>query len=718
MIQSAQSILKSIFGYDNFRPLQQDIIANIVAKNDTLVIMPTGGGKSLCYQIPALLFDGLTIVVSPLISLMKDQVEQLRDVGVAAEFLNSSLSPQEYEHVVTDVQNGKIKLLYAAPEGLLTERMMALLKSQKVDCLTIDEAHCISEWGHDFRPEYRRLVEVRQKFPDAVCVALTATATPRVRDDIATTLGFEKSNEFIASFNRDNLFLQVTPKNDPARQVVQFLEAHPDQSGIIYCFSRRQVDELSAFLAAHKYSVLPYHAGLADEKRKKNQELFIRDDVQIIVATIAFGMGINKPNVRFVIHYDLPKNIESYYQEIGRSGRDGVRADCLLLFSYGDQQKIRYFIDQKEDEQDRRNALAHLDAMLRYAETDACRRLPLLTYFGENYTKPECGMCDNCLAEKAEHVDITVAAQKFLSCVKRTNERFGAAHIIDILRGSENKKVIDFGHHHLPTHGVGKEYSKEQWTHLSRQFLAQDLLYKDVDYGSLKITERGSAVLFQNEKVFGRLEEKQVAVSGATGAEYDRGLFERLRQKRKEIADRQNVPPYVIFSDRSLIDMATYFPQSRDKFLDISGVGLTKLNRYGNVFLNVIRLYCEEQRIDEKPRSAQISMHTYKTLGKKRYQQVGEKFCDGFSVSELAEEGGVRRQTIIKHLNDYVREGHSIPADQVLQDVTIDEKQQQEVLALFQKYGTGYLGPVFDALNGTVTYDDLHLLRLYVMCKA
>jgi ATP-dependent DNA helicase RecQ len=717
MSKTAKSILKSTFGYDEFRPLQEKIIENVLEKNDSLVIMPTGGGKSLCYQIPALLFDGLTIVVSPLISLMKDQVEQLQAVGVSAEFLNSSLQAEEYDKIVGDVRAGKVKMLYAAPEGLLTERMLNLLQSQKVDCLTIDEAHCISEWGHDFRPEYRRLVEVRQKFPDAVCMALTATATPRVREDIAATLGFEKSNEFIASFDRDNLFLQVTPKNDPARQVVQFLEQHPDQSGIIYCFSRRQVDELAAFLAAHTYSVLPYHAGLADEARKKNQELFIRDDVQIIVATIAFGMGINKPNVRFVIHYDLPKNIESYYQEIGRSGRDGLRADCLLLFSYGDQQKIRYFIDQKEDEQDRRNALAHLDAMLRYAESDACRRAPLLTYFGENYTKAECGMCDNCLSEQRAQVDITVAAQKFLSCVKRTNERFGAGHIIDILRGSENKKVLDFGHQHLPTYGVGKEHSKQQWTHLSRQFMSQDLLSKDIDYGSLKITEKGAAVLFQDKKVFGRLEEKQVAISGATGAEYDRGLFERLRAKRKEIADRQNVPPYVIFSDRSLIEMATYFPQRRDTFLDISGVGVTKLNRFGNVFLAVIRAYCEENNLNEKPKSAQISMSSTRSMGKKRFHQVGEAFCDGQSVSELAEEAGVRKQTIIKHLYDYVREGNAIPADQLLSDVTVGLELQKEVLSLFEKMGVAYLTPVYDALHGRVRYDDLHLLRIYAMSK-
>ena len=716
MPQSAQSILKNVFGYDEFRPLQKEIIDNVLAKRDTLVIMPTGGGKSLCYQIPALLFDGLTVVVSPLISLMKDQVEQLKEAGVAAEFLNSSLSAQEYERIRGEVQAGKVKLLYAAPEGLLTERMLSMLKSQKVECLTIDEAHCISEWGHDFRPEYRRLVEVRRQFPDAVCIALTATATPRVQKDITETLGFEKSNEFVASFNRENLFLQVRPKTDPARQTVQFLEQHPNQSGIIYCFSRRQVDELAAWLASHNYSVLPYHAGLTDEQRRQNQELFIRDDVQIIVATIAFGMGINKPNVRFVIHYDLPKNIESYYQEIGRAGRDGLRADCLLLFSYGDQQKIRYFIDQKEEPQERRNALHHLEAMMRYAETDACRRTPLLTYFGENYTEANCGMCDNCVEEKKALVDVTVAAQKFLSCVKRTREIFGANHIIDVLRGSENKKVLDFGHHKLPTYGVGREYSRRQWQHLARQFLAQDLLFKDVDYGSLKITEKGADVLFREAKVFGRLEEQQIAAAGGE-SRHDERLFTLLRQKRKQLADRQNVPPYVIFSDRALIEMATLYPQSRQSFLAINGVGEVKLNRYGNVFLTVIRNFCEEHNIAEGQASMLASNPTPRAGGKKRFIQIGEAFQAGKSIADLIQEFHIKRSTIVRHLFDYIKSGNALPPERVLAESKLSPQLQKESLAAFERLGGDYLTPVFEALRQKASYDELHIMRIYYLSK-
>src|SRR5512139_3494880 len=342
------SLLKTTFGYDTFRPLQQEVIENVLARRDTLAVMPTGGGKSLCYQIPSLLLSGLTVVVSPLISLMKDQVEQLRAFGVPSVFLNSSLSPQEYQENMDYVKRGEVKLLYVAPETLLTPRILSLLAGLKVDLLTIDEAHCISEWGHDFRPEYRQLVEVRKRFPDAVCLALTATATARVRQDIRSTLKFLTTNEFVASFNRENLYIEVVPKREPVAQTIKILERHKDQSGIIYCFSRKQVDDLAAYLLSKGYSVRPYHAGLEDTQRRRNQEDFIRDDVQIIVATIAFGMGINKPNVRFVIHYDLPKSVEGYYQEIGRAGRDGLPSHCLLLYSYGDASKIRYFIDQKE----------------------------------------------------------------------------------------------------------------------------------------------------------------------------------------------------------------------------------------------------------------------------------------------------------------------------------------------------------------------------------
>jgi len=446
-----ESILKTTFGYDTFRPLQREIIDNVLARRDSLAIMPTGGGKSLCYQIPALLFDGLTVVVSPLIALMKDQVEQMRAAGVPALFLNSTLSPEAYNENMDYVRRGQVKLLYVAPETLLTPRILGLLAELKVDCLTIDEAHCISEWGHDFRPEYRQLADVRRRYPEAVCLALTATATPRVRADITRSLGFKASNEFVASFNRENLFIEVTPKRDGEIQLTRFLERFKDQSGIIYCFSRRQVDELSDYLERRGYAVRPYHAGLDDDTRRRNQEAYIRDDVQMMVATIAFGMGINKPNVRFIVHYDLPKSIEGYYQEIGRAGRDGLPAHCLLLYSYGDVAKLRYFIDQKEGDE-RKAAVEQLDAIVRYAEDERnCRRKPLLAYFGEKFSAEKCDSCDNCNAEAPVLEDITLPAQKFLSCVARTGERFGAGHVADVLLGSKNERVLRLGHDQVST---------------------------------------------------------------------------------------------------------------------------------------------------------------------------------------------------------------------------------------------------------------------------
>jgi ATP-dependent DNA helicase RecQ len=501
------SILKDTFGYDTFRPLQLEVIQNVLARRDTLAIMPTGGGKSLCYQIPALLLEGLTVVVSPLISLMKDQVEQLRAFGVPALFLNSSLGPQEYQENMDYVKRGEVKLLYVAPETLLTPRILSLLAGLKVDLLTIDEAHCISEWGHDFRPEYRQIVEVRKRFPGAACLALTATATARVRQDIRSTLKFSSTNEFVASFNRENLYIEVLPKREPIGQTIQIIERHKDQSGIIYCFSRRQVDELAAYLASQGYSALPYHAGLEDSERRSNQEAFIRDDAQIIVATIAFGMGINKPNVRFIIHFDLPKSIEGYYQEIGRAGRDGLPAHCTLLYSYTDVAKINYFIDKKEGNE-KRVAMEHLGAIVRYAEDETtCRRQPLLNYFGESYSAQTCSNCDNCTSAPTALTDITIYAQKFLSCVKRADEKFGAGHIADILLGSQNEKVLRWGHDKLSTHGIGTELTKKQWMHLARQLLTMGYLVQEGEYRTLSLTARALEALKKRETIMGVVQE-------------------------------------------------------------------------------------------------------------------------------------------------------------------------------------------------------------------
>jgi ATP-dependent DNA helicase RecQ len=713
-----QSVLRQTFGYEQFKPLQGEVIRNVLDRRDTLAVMPTGGGKSLCYQIPALIFPGLTVVVSPLIALMKDQVEQLTQLGIPALFLNSSLSYAEYEANMARVVGGEIKLLYVAPETLLTTRLFGLLGSVSVDCLTIDEAHCISEWGHDFRPEYRQLVEVRRRFPQAVCLALTATATQRVREDIQSTLGFTDANQFIASFNRENLFIEVRPKKDPASQTIQFLQGFAGQSGIIYCFSRRQVDDLASLLQRQGFSARPYHAGLTDEERKRNQELFIHEDVQIIVATIAFGMGINKPNVRFVLHYDLPKSVEGYYQEIGRAGRDGLRAHCLLLYGYGDFQKLKYFIDQKEG-LERQSAMQHLEALKRFVESDVCRRIPLLAYFGEKFTADNCGMCDVCAGVSATQVqaDITIPAQKFLSCVIRTGQRFGATYITHVLLGLEDEKVHNNGHQNLSTFGAGKDLSRKQWLDLARQLLHLGLLAKNEAFGSLSLTPRAYEVLKSRGIITGFVQVE--APKQASPDQYDQDLFDLLKKKRKELADAAHLPPYVIFSDRTLVEMAVYYPMSPASLAKIFGIGAVKAARYGHTFMTLIREYCQPRHISERPKRAArpATPEAPKNLSP-RYTQVGEAFNAGESIPQLMEHYQVQLGTILDHLSTFALQGHSLRRDEtILSYSNLPAEPRQAVLAAFQEAGAERLKPVFDKLNEAVSYDELKVLRLYFLAS-
>jgi ATP-dependent DNA helicase RecQ len=586
------NILRSIFGYDSFRPLQETCIQSVLDKKDTVLIMPTGGGKSICYQIPALMLPGLTVVISPLISLMKDQVSQLRSLGVEALVLNSSLTLDEYNINKARVASGKTKLLFLAPETLFKEEILEMLISCRVDCVTIDEAHCISEWGHDFRPEYRRIKDLREHFPHAVFLAVTATATRRVRQDIITNLALKDPHELVASFNRDNLFYEVIPKGRATDQTIDYINKFKNQSGIIYCFSRKQVDILARDLNHFGFKALPYHAGLPDDVRHKNQELFIRDDVPIMVATIAFGMGINKPNVRFVVHYDLPKNIESYYQETGRAGRDGLASQCLLLFSAGDAAKIKYFIDQKEDENQRRVAQNHLNTIIAYAQNRQCRRIPLINYFGENYTIENCGLCDNCVKAPQATVTLTVQAIKFIQCVSETEERFGALHIINVLRGSEAEKILNYNHHHCKTFGAGREWSIKQWQNLAQQLLSQNLLHKNDDYGVLSLSQSSYELLGGKRPFQGYLPQEDIlpdkTIRTRQNEAYDTTLFEKLRSKRKELADKAGVPPYIIFSDKSLIDMCHRRPKTKAEFSEVFGVGEQKLEKFSTVFIRVI----------------------------------------------------------------------------------------------------------------------------------
>ena len=606
LTQNPLEILKNVFGHEQFRPFQKEIIDHILKGQDALIVLPTGGGKSLCYQLPALMFDGVTVVVSPLISLMQDQVMQLQNRGIRAAFLNHTVGNTEYVATMQQVRQGEIKLLYLAPETLVRPEILVMLDDSDVACLAIDEAHCISEWGHDFRQEYRQLVSIRERFQNAVCVALTATATPRVQNDIKKLLKFDEGNEFIGSFDRENLFIAVEPKVELLEQTLAFLNKHRDESGIIYCQTKKQVESLCRNLTARRLSVRPYHADLDNATRKQNQEAFINSEIQVIVATIAFGMGIDKPDVRFVLHAGLPKEPESYYQEIGRSGRDGLPAECLLLFSYGDVDTINHFIDQgaqseKQGRQERSQTLVS------WATSIACRRKVLLAYFGEQYEQQNCGMCDNCRKSEMERIDLTEPAQKFLSCVVRTEELFGEAYIIDILRESNRKKILDNRHDKLSTYGIGMEYSKTQWRYLSHQFLQQELLARDAQHGSLRVTQKGWGVLKRNDPFLGFSVESVHHLTSEVLTEYDPELFKLLQTERDRIAEAEGVHPNAVFHDKALQAMATYFPTSEESLRVMPSVGPAKTEKYGDVFLPIIQDYCKEHGTNPVARATEAS---------------------------------------------------------------------------------------------------------------
>ncbi|MAO63371.1 MAG: DNA helicase RecQ [Balneola sp.] len=724
-IQQAEHVLHEVFGFEEFRSLQKDIIQNVLQKKDTLAIMPTGGGKSLCYQIPALLFDGLTIVVSPLISLMKDQVDQLTAYGVSASYLNSSLSPQNYEATLDLIRRNKLDLLYLAPETLLKGSILNLLSGLNVDCVAIDEAHCISEWGHDFRPEYRQLSEVTNKFENAVSLGLTATATPRVQTDIAKSLGLADANTFVASFNRKNLYLDVVTKSSPLQQTINFLRRHEGDSGIIYCFSRKQVDQLTQDLNANGFNALPYHAGLGEGERVKNQDAFIRDEVDIIVATIAFGMGIDKPDVRFVVHHDMPKNIESYYQQIGRAGRDGLQSDCLFLFSYGDASKIRYFIDQKTgDEQ--RVAEEHLQKLMDYVEAHQCRRIKLLGYFGEHYNEQNCGMCDFCTGDTPERENITVPVQKFLSTMARTEQRFGYNHILNILLGSRRKEVLKFNHDKLSTYGIGKEFSRPEWKQVYRELMKQDIIVREFEHKSLKLTPKAIKILKGDKKVLGVIDEPvqktrtKSSKSDIESLDFNRDLFALLREKRMNLARKQGIPPFIIFGDTTLIEMAYYYPQSKDSLLKIHGVGRAKAKKYGEKFLEVINSFCKKNNLEERSKSGtnQKTRAVKKTLSKdSRPFEVGQMFQKGKTVSEIASEIGVKEGTVVGYLSKFVKAGHSVPSDNILEASGLSDEEMSKVHKAFDEHGHELLRPVFDALKEEVSYDELRVIQLYMRVK-
>jgi ATP-dependent DNA helicase RecQ len=593
--------LKDTFGYSEFRPLQREIIQVSLEGRDVFALLPTGGGKSLCFQLPALLRQGLTVVVSPLIALMKDQVDQLQAAGVAATFLNSTLDAVEAKARLRRLHSGEFRLLYAAPERLMLDDWKDNLRSWNVAALAIDEAHCISEWGHDFRPEYRQLFELRSLLPNIPVMALTATATNRVRTDIVSHLHLSNPAVFVASFNRPNLSYQVTPKDQPLRQILDFIAKRQDDSGIVYCATRAGAQRVAASLAARGLAARPYHAGLDASTRAENQELFLRDETRIICATIAFGMGINKPNVRWVIHQDLPKNIEGYYQETGRAGRDGLPADCLLLFSAGDAAKQTHFIEEISDAQEQQTARAQLRQMIHYAECSTCRRRELLAYFGEEFPLRSCGACDNCLEPRATY-DGTTLAQKFLSCVYRIRQasRFGTGmnHVIEVLTGAETDKVRRWNHHKLTTYGIGAELSRPEWAAIGRELLRLGYLGQSAgEFPVVEISATGLDALRSRRIIMltkPLVQPKSKRPGRRTGEiECDEVLFGRLRELRKRLADERGVPAYVIFGDATLREMARRYPATQDAMRGVFGVGERKLQEFGAVFAAVVAGHLE-----------------------------------------------------------------------------------------------------------------------------
>ncbi len=777
---SLHSLLKQYFGFASFRPLQEAIIRDSLADRDVFAVLPTGGGKSLCFQLPALARSGLTIVVSPLIALMKDQVDALQAAGVAATFLNSSLAAGESRPRLRGLHNGEFRLLYVAPERLMLSGFLEDLRQWKVNLFAIDEAHCISEWGHDFRPEYRQLSALRAQFPDVPMMALTATATERVRGDIVKQLHLREPRCYVASFDRPNLTYRVWAKSGAYEQILSFTQKRSRESGIIYVQARKTAESLAAKLSADGVSAAPYHAGMTPADRTKNQEQFLRDEVRVVCATIAFGMGINKPNVRFVIHYDLPKNVEGYYQETGRAGRDGLPSECLLLFSPGDRVKQMRFIDEKPDPKEREIARVQLEQMIHYAEVATCRREYLLGYFGEKFSgQPDgserdvirptlphpgplplgegesssvglrgghgsnvrdteiavplsrrtgegsgvreggeplnCGGCDNCLAPR-QTWDGTLAAQKLLSCVYRIREKSGFGvgmnHIVEVLTGADTEKVRKFGHQSLSTYNIGTEHTRAEWGAIGRELVRLGLLFQNTEkFNILELTEAGRAALKARSKITLTKPVTAPAPEKHRAGEIacDEALFEKLRQLRKQLADERAVPPYIIFSDVALRQMARFYPLANRDFSRISGVGEKKQREFGTTFMREIAAHLQtnprQMFADDSFAEPAAPMRRRSRLTDTVRESL-HFFRQGKSVAEVARIRGLAAGTIYGHLEEAMLAGEAIDVNTL-----VSAEAQRDIAAAFERHGLQSLGLVVASLAGRYTHGQCRVVR-------
>ena len=727
-----KDLLKKHFGYDEFRPLQEEVIDSVLQQRDTLVIMPTGGGKSLCYQLPALSLDGLTLVVSPLIALMKDQVDALKSNGIAAEFINSSLTYAEIGRVQTQARQGDLKILYLAPERLALPDFRDFLSTLNVSLVAVDEAHCISEWGHDFRPDYRTLGGLRRGMRSVPFIALTATATDRVRADILTQLGLKQPQQFIASFDRPNLRYEVRPKERAFDQLVQLLRERKSESAIIYCFSRKDTEELSERLEDVGFKALPYHAGMDAETRRRNQERFIRDEVDVIAATIAFGMGIDKPDVRLIVHQELPKTLEAYYQQTGRAGRDGLPSDCVLFYSYGDKIKQDFFINRIEDATEKRGAQEKLAQVIEFCTLRTCRRRYLLDYFGEDFLSSpsspsspsgedasNCGGCDVCLADM-EDFDATIIAQKILSAVIRTGERFGAGYISQVLRGSKAERVKRLGHNDLSVYGIVEDHSDGEIREICDLLLNENLLRKtSSEYATLGVTAEGRRFLNSRESLMLSRRKKQESAresrvsrgGGRDAPDYDGGLFEALRALRRRIASEKRVPPYVVFGDATLQQMAHYIPQSEDSLSRISGVGTVKLGQYGDDFLAVIREYAREKDLTDRTAGLQLRSKSRSTRTVSyTYERTKNLLEQGLSIDEVAQERDISPSTIFAHIERLVQTGENVD----LRAHLPSPDRAMRIQDAFHRIGVNRLTPVKEVLGDDYSYEEIRLVRAFI----
>jgi ATP-dependent DNA helicase RecQ len=703
-LPSLSSVLKNVFGFDEFRGHQKQIIQSLLSGSDCLVLMPTGGGKSLCYQVPALLLEGLTIVISPLIALMKDQVDALRQNGVNADFLNHSQDRQSQLEVVNRLKSGETKLLYLAPERLLSgnSKMLDFLKSLKIDLFAIDEAHCISHWGHDFRPDYLALSGIKQNFPNTPIVALTATADRLTRKDILEKLKLNHPKQFISSFDRPNIRYLIRPKRNEFDELLQIIHKNRDESGIIYCLSRNATEQWVEKLRINNIEALPYHAGLSKELREKNQELFQKDKVRIIVATIAFGMGIDKSNVRYIVHMDLPKNIESYYQETGRAGRDGLPSEATLFYSYSDVSKLRSFLDAIEDEQQKEIMIQKLKKLTNFCQVKTCRRQFLLKYFDEE-SKSYCGNCDVCLS-KYEQINAGIPAQMVLSAVIRLNQMFGEGYIIDFLRGSKSQKIKE-PHKKMKTYGVAQNYSREELETVIRELLEQDYLEKTRGmYPTLLLTEKSAELLKPNTPFYIKKVKESVVSGVYEASSADQELFQLLRKLRNQIADSEGVPPYIILSDASLKELARFKPRDKDVLQNITGFGSVKVSKYGSAFLHEIIQYCDQHGLKSIP----IVGKEVKPLVPKKGEtsQISySMFKKGNSIEQIAELRNLSKTTIANHLVAYIYSGEI-----KISELVNDEKTKLIESAL-KKAGTSQLRPIFEACPpNSVSYEDIRMV--------